>query len=174
MTDSGAGIAIETVETTDQARDFAALVWAFFDHLRSRYPERADDIDAYLAAQDVAGQLADWRATLVPPSGLALLARLRGRPAGIVMLKRLGGGLCEMNRMYVTDAARGLGLGRALGAALIDRAAEMGFATMRLDAWDRHTEALPLYAALGFERVEADADAPVGLKHQIIHMRRAL
>ena len=53
--------------------------------------------------------------------------------------------------MYVTGAARGRGLGRALCETLIARARALGYREMRLDTLNERVEALPLYSqALGF------------------------
>lgn len=167
-------LTIEQVRDDGQAGHVAGLVWQFLDHLRDRYPERADDIDSYITYQDIAGQLRNWRDTFLPPNGECLLAMREGEAVGTVMLRRLDTTTCEMNRMYVTDAARGLKAGRRLGERLIERAREMGFAAMRLDAWDRHQEALPLYASLGFEREWDDTLKPDTMSYEMIHMRRAL
>ncbi len=75
------------------------------------------------------------------------------------MLKGLGEGACEMNRMFVRETARGLGVGRALVQELKRRAREMGFRTMTLSALPRHHEALALYRASGFQLDDRARDA---------------
>lgn len=141
---------IVRVTSAGDAAAVAALVDEFFGWLRVRYPEKTELIDAYHEAQDVAGEMATLTERFRPPYGVCLLARLDGRPAGTVMLKRVTDGLCEMNRMFVTEAARGRGVARALVLALFDEARGMGFEEMRLEALNRHREALPLYRSLGF------------------------
>ncbi|SRR6056297_2119266 len=167
-------VVIEPVRDDAQASHIATLVWAFLDHLRVRYPERVRDIDEYVAYQDIDGQLRNWRDIFLPPVGECLLASMDGAPVGVVMLRRLDDTTCEMNRMYVTDAARGRKIGRRLGETLIARAREMGFTSMRLDAWDRHEEALPLYKSLKFEREWDEGLKPATMSHEMIHMRRTL
>ena len=158
----------------DQATEVAKLVWEFFDHLRERYSERAADIDAYIAYQNISDQLTNWKTHFTPPAGECLLAKLDDKPVGIVMLRNLKNGLCEMNRMYVTDRARGYKVGRTLAERVIEAAKEMGFKEMRLDAWDRHKEALPLYTSLGFEREYNDNLKPDTMTYEMVHMRRQL
>lgn len=85
-----------------------------------------------------------------PPQGECLLAFHEGLPIGILMLKDLGDGICEMNRMFVRENARGLGAGRVLLMNLKERAKDMGFNSMVLSALARHYEALPLYRSAGF------------------------
>lgn len=56
---------------------------------------------------------------------------------------------CEMNRTFVTDAARGTGLGRALWVAVMERARELGFAQTMLDMLRVLEPAISLYRAGG-------------------------
>ena len=142
---------ISTVRGDDDIAAARALVLEFFGFLRDRYPDMTGNIDRYMAEQDVAGQLERFRATFLPPHGECFLASHDGAFVGIVALKLHSPARGEMNRMYVRAAARGLGLGRALGRALIDEARRLGVREVILDGLHRHVEALPLYRSLGFE-----------------------
>jgi GNAT superfamily N-acetyltransferase len=75
--------------------------------------------------------------------------------------------------MYVTKAARGRGVGRALCEALIARAGALGYREIRLDALNERVEAVPLYRALGFG---PDPNPPAFTRTDpaIISLRRAL
>ncbi len=84
-----------------------------------------------------------------------LLARVDAAPAGAVGLKPLGEGKCEMKRLYVRKAYRGISLGRRLAEALIREAAGAGYKTMRLDTLPRLEAALGLYRDLGFRSIGA-------------------
>ncbi|MEP3297344.1 MAG: GNAT family N-acetyltransferase [Pseudoruegeria sp.] len=150
-----------------------ALVWEFFDHLRIRYTDMLEIIDTYLEEQDVAGQLINFNTFFLPPAGECLLATIDDVPVGLVMLRPHGENDGEINRMYVRDTARGLGLGRALGVAIIDEARTLGYKTLWLDGLNRHVEALPLYESLGFEYY-TDSNAFGGDDERVIHMRLAL
>ena len=149
------------------------LVWEFFDFLRLRYPEMCEEIDAYIKESKVAEYLENFADYFLPPNGDCFLAYNNGEPAGIVMLKRNDEREGEMNRMYVRDTARGLGLGRKLGAALVKEARALNYTTIRLDALNRHVEALPLYESLGFVRY-TDPDAFGGVDERFIRMRKTL
>lgn len=144
-------VRIAPVRSDEDVAAAVALAWEFVALLHERYPERAESIDAYLKEQRFEDMLAAFRTFFNPPKGECMLARLDGEAVGIVMLKPVDARACEMNRMFVQARARGRGLGRALCLALFERAIALGYAEMRLGALDRHVEALPLYASLGFE-----------------------
>ncbi len=59
-------------------------------------------------------------------------------------------GYAEVKRMYVRPQARGLGLGRALLAALTERARGAGFASLALETGISQPEAIGLYQQAGF------------------------
>lgn len=164
---------IYSVRSADEIDQVVTLVWEFFDFLRVRYPEMHDMIDAYLVEQNVEGELADFKSYFLPPNGECFLATMDGKPAGIVMMKPKGDNDVEMNRMYVREAARGAGVGRQLGEALISEARVQNVGTVWLDALYRHVEALPLYESLGFVRY-TDPDAFGGGDERVIHMKLEL
>lgn len=151
----------------------AALIWEWFDLLRSRYPEMRAAVDDYIESQDVAGQMARFEEVFLPPHGECYLALHEAAPVGLVCIKRLGATEGEMNRMFVRQEARGLGLGKALCQAAIQGARDFGFRTLFLDAAYKHVEALPLYEAMGFVRYE-DKTAFRGDDARVIHMRLVL
>lgn len=136
------------------------LVWEFFDFLRDRYPDLGEAHDRYIEDQDVAGGLADFRNVFLPPKGECLIARSENEIVGIVMLKPQSDAVCELNRMFVRESARGQGLGRALAATMIDEARSLGYREIALGALSRHVEALPLYRSLGFR--PDNVGAPIG------------
>ncbi len=144
------GVEIRVVRSSNDANAVCELVWEFFDYLRNDFPDRAEMIDRYLKVQDVAGELSELLERFVPPDGECLLALLDGKPIGTLMLKKVDDHTCEMNRMWVKPDARGLGVGRGLIKSLCDRARDMKFQFMKLEALDERIPAVPLYQKLGF------------------------
>jgi ribosomal protein S18 acetylase RimI-like enzyme len=58
---------------------------------------------------------------------------------------------CWLEDVFVTDEARGTGLGKALTQAAIDRARERGCKRIELDVNEQNTRAIGLYTSLGFK-----------------------
>ena len=84
-----------------------------------------------------------------------LLAGERGRPAGVCQLRYrfgvwLGAYDCWLEDLFVSDPARGRGLGRALAQAEIARARERGCRRIELDVNEANPAAIALYEGLGF------------------------
>lgn len=109
-----------------------------------------------LGYQDFDDELAALPGKYAPPQGALLLARgTDGAALGCVGLRALAeDGVCEMKRLYLLPAARGLGLGRALAEAVIAEARRLGYRELRLDTLPSMTRAIEIYGQMGF--------APIG------------
>lgn len=92
-----------------------------------------------------------------------LVAYLDGAPVGCGGLRTLAPGIGEIKRMFVSEGARGRGLGRRLLAALERRAAAAGHEHVRLLTTPMLGEACALYAAQGYTEIERTqhGDGPV-------------
>jgi len=107
-----------------------------------------------LAYQDFAAECAGLPGKYAPPQGELLLARnTAGEPLGCAGLRPLHAHICEMKRLYLLPSARGLGLGKRLGQAIIREARRIGYREMRLDTLPGMTSAIALYENLGFRRI---------------------
>jgi len=102
-------------------------------------------------AQGGETEIAELPGAYAPPSGSLLLAELGGRAAGCVALRDLGGGRCEMKRLYVRSAFRGAGLAGRLVERIIDRARTLGYKEMYLDTLPEMRAARLMYDMLGFQ-----------------------
>ena len=88
-------------------------------------------------------------------NGVFLVALRDGEPLGCGALRRIEERSGELKRMYVRPQARGLGIGRALLAALEAEARALGLTRLLLETGTRQTEALGLYRQAGFADIPA-------------------
>jgi len=97
---------------------------------------------------------------LTPPAGCFLIAYLHGEPIGCGGVKHLPGGPSDIKRMWVSPAARGLGLGRRLLGELEQRVLASGASVARLETNQVLAEAIGLYRSAGYREVPAFNDEP--------------
>lgn len=96
---------------------------------------------------------------LATPNTQFLVARVDGQAQGCVALVDQGR-YGEVKRLFVPPEARGLGLGRALMAALEQAAKDIGLCRLRLETGHTLTAAVELYRALGFDDCPAFGGYP--------------
>ena len=96
-----------------------------------------------------------------PPGGRFLLLRQGDRTAGCVALRDLGGGICEMKRLFLRPDYRRDGLGRRCAEQIVQTAREMGYAAVRLDTLPSMHAAIHLYRSMGFTEIGAYTHNPV-------------
>ena len=125
--------------------------------------EYATGLPVDLGFQGFGAELAELPGKYAPPEGELLLAGDDGGASlGCVALRALeDAGICEMKRLYVRPAGRGLGIGQALVAAVIAAAEARGYAEMRLDSMPMMTKAIALYRRFGFVEIPAYCYNPV-------------
>lgn len=121
---------------------------------------RIDDLQPEAAAERL-----DPSTVYDRPGAALMLARLdddRPRPVGMLGVIPAGAGVGELKRFFVHPEGRGRGVGRALLAAVIDRARALGHVALRLET---HPELMPaavgLYWELGFRTVDSTRLGPV-------------
>lgn len=137
---------------------------ADLDAARTLFAAYAASLGVDLSYQGFEAELAALPGAYAPPSGALLLARAAegGEPLGCVAVRPMDApGCCEMKRFYVSPAARGLGLGRALLDAAVEAARTMGHREMRLDTLPFMSAAAALYRRAGFVEVAPYYHTPV-------------
>jgi len=97
---------------------------------------------------------------LVPPAGLLIVARLRGKPVGCGALKYHGKKPAELKRMWLAKSIRGLGIGARMLAELERRAGRAGARVVRLETNRALAEAISLYRRSGYVEVSRFNDEP--------------
>ena len=125
---------------------------ADLDDARALFRAYAASLPIDLAYQGFATELATLPGAYAAPAGALLVARDRaGAAIGCVALRPVAvPGCCEMKRLFVAPAARGLGLGRALMEAIVGEAQRRGYREVRLDTLPTMTAAIAMYRAAGF------------------------
>ncbi len=136
-----AGLRLERVDPASPAARWC--VSQYFDELNRRF-EAGFDPAASVPADD---------ADLVPPRGAFLVAFVDGEPVACGAVKAISPGVGSLKRMWVADAARGLGIGRRMLEALEAQARELGLTTLRLETNRALQEAVHLYRSAGFREV---------------------
>src|SRR6185503_10083847 len=144
------------VMTIVQANDAIGVAQA-----RELFCEYAAESQLDLCFQNFEAELAGLPGAYAPPQGRLLLSMHDEHLAGCVALRQLEDGVCEMKRLYVRPAFRGLGVGRMLAQRVIEEAIAIGYFRMRLDTLARMQAAVALYEALGFRRIAAYRPNPL-------------
>jgi DNA-binding MarR family transcriptional regulator/GNAT superfamily N-acetyltransferase len=136
-----AGVAIERV---DPASSAARWCWAqYFAELDRRFPGGFDPgTSLHVDDRD-----------FVPPRGAFLVASIDGETVAGGSVKLSAPHVGWLKRMWVADAARGLGIGRRLLQALEREARALGATRIRLDTNKALTEAIALYRSAGYRQV---------------------
>ena len=131
--------------TAEQLEEFRSLLREWFDYL-------VNDRGIDMGYQSIEAELAGLPGSFGPLRGRMWLAYDdAGKAVGGVALRPMQDeGVCELKRLYVRPACRGLGAGRALAVQAIAEARAMGYRLMRLDTGTFLEASRRLYASLGF------------------------
>jgi ribosomal protein S18 acetylase RimI-like enzyme len=125
---------------------------------RALFLTYADSLDIDLCFQDFDAEMARFPGDYQPPGGDLFVAVRAGAVVGAVGLRPAPDGFAEMKRLYLTDAARGGGLGRGLAEAVVHGARRIGYRGVVLDTLPSMTAAHALYRRMGFESYRPAAD----------------
>ena len=121
--------------------------------VKTMFEEYAASLEVSLDFQGFDNELATLPGDYAPPRGCLLLALWDGNGAGCVALRPMQDSTCEMKRLYVRPAFRGLKIGRTLAEMVIQRARELGYDKMQLDTLPSMKQAQAMYASLGFQMI---------------------
>ena len=130
---------------------------AEIEQVRELFREYQLSLEVDLSFQNFEQELLELPGEYQPPYGALLLALVEGQPAGCCALRPLltsdYSNACEMKRLYVRPAFRGLRLGRQLVEQTLLLAQQAGFDHMLLDTLNDMEAARELYQDCGFVEV---------------------
>jgi GNAT superfamily N-acetyltransferase len=136
------------VRPTDPAKPAAVhCLREYFTELNQRFDAGFDP------ARSLAPDAGEFR----PPTGVFLVATLRGDPVGCGALKFHDSAPPDIKRMWVASSARGLGIGRRLLQEL-EAIASTRSSVVRLETNRALREAINMYRSAGYVEVEAFND----------------
>ena len=139
------------------------------DHeaIKALFVEYAESLGFSLAYQGFDTELAAFPGKYAPPTGALLLARADSAAAGTVALRQLAPKICEMKRLYVRPAYRGLrtgdglSIGRALAFGIAAEARALGYRRLRLDTIaGKMAAAVSLCRSMGFVAIPPRYPSP--------------
>ncbi|WP_341705808.1 GNAT family N-acetyltransferase [Ferrovibrio sp.] len=151
MTEASPAVDIRPVATVDD-----------LDAAKRLFRAYAESLDFDLCVQGFDDELGSLPGRYAPAlRGALLLGYVGGEPVGVVGLRDLGDGICEMKRLYIDPAGRGRNLGRLLAEAVVAEGRRLGYRAMRLDTIRSMVAANRVYDALGFRDIPPYYDNPL-------------
>jgi putative acetyltransferase len=142
-----------TIRLANGAADIATVATLFREYQTG--------LGVSLCFQDFDAELAQLPGAYAEPAGCILLAERAGAALGAVALRPIDRDTGEMKRLYLRDAARGLGIGRKLAVGIMQAARDRGYRRMRLDTLPKLAAAIALYGQLGFRLIAPYNDNPL-------------
>ena len=141
---------IDKLENTAQLQD---LVREYLDHEVSELRALSGlDINVDELVSNTFDHINEY---LPPTGGLHISIDGGGDLQGCVFLKMIRPDACEIKRLYVKPANRGMGLGRKLMESILSHARNLGATSVLLDTGVYDTAAQSLYRNLGFREIES-------------------
>jgi ribosomal protein S18 acetylase RimI-like enzyme len=140
---------------TNGIRIRPAVTPAELEDVRALFREYERWLEYNLCFQGFEAELAALPGRYTPPGGRLYLADARGELAGCIALRAFAPDIAEMKRLFVREAARGAGAGRALAELVIADARAIGYRALWLDTLrtPKMAAANGLYEALGFRDI---------------------
>jgi carbonic anhydrase len=125
------------------------------------FREYANWLDEDLSFQQFDEELALLPGVYATPTGALFIALVDGQLAGGVAIRSFDNTTAEMKRLFVREAFKGAGVGKALASAAIEESRRLGYKRIILDTLARMRPAIDLYTSLGFQPIAAYYDNPI-------------
>lgn len=128
---------------------------ADFEIAKNLFREYASSLNFALGFQNFEGELNEIAIQYHRPFGGLILVMddSTGEAIGCVGVRKFEGVIGELKRMYLQDAYRGKGLGKALLSQALFLSQKLGFEKLRLDTVSSMKSAIALYQSMGFYEI---------------------
>lgn len=127
--------------------------------------EYALTLSVNLGFQNFDDELEQLPGEYAEPRGALVAVWVDGQLAGCCALRPLDSAdypmACEIKRLFIRPAFRGIGLGRQLAELMLDTARAKGYASVLLDTLSDMEAARALYEDLGFLEIPRYYDNPI-------------
>lgn len=143
------------------AHDQPSVVLDLFQEYIEMLCQRDASFRDYLALQNYEEETRDLSTKYGLPKGRLYVAYCDGQAAGCIALRPMAEMTCEMKRLYVRPAFRGLGLAGKLVDRIIKEARQIGYGFMVLDTLACLEGAIRLYEKFGFQPIPSYNDNPM-------------
>ena len=167
-------VALRWATSSEDYQAFGRLCRDYVTWCRLRYKDVPWLVDEVFGYQALDEELKILSRKYGPPQGRILLAIENGEVVGGGAFKRWSDSICELKRLYVSEAGQGRGLGRTLCEALLASARSDGFNLIRLDTGNLMSEAMALYSSMGFKPCPPYQVYPEKIRAYLVFMEKAL
>lgn len=116
-------------------------------------------IETYWDMEPADYKILDNPKDIINQGGYIAVALYQGNPVGVCALVKMNDESYELAKMAVSDAAKGIGIGKRLGQHMIEKARSLGAKRVYLESNTILEPAINLYHKLGFQRVSGQ-DSP--------------
>ncbi len=144
---------------------------AQIDQTRSLFVEYGQSLSVDLCFQNFTDELRTLPGEYSEPRGALLVVMVGDEMAGCCAMRPLDtvdyANACELKRLYVRPAFRGLGLGRLLAEGILDAARLADYDCVLLDTLDDMEAARALYEDLGFKEIPPFYFNPIAGSHYL-------
>ena len=171
---SDANFSIKLADSRADYEGFGEVCRMYVDWCRERYRDMPWFVEEVFGYQSLDDELKVLAVKYGLPNGRTTVVKIDGQIVGGGAYRRLSADVCELKRLYVTGAARGLGVGRKLSNALITLAQQDGYGLMQLDTGDRLVEAISMYESMGFNHIAPYQEYPARLMPYLVFMQKPL
>lgn len=126
-----------------------------YELAKELFKEYSSKIGVDLSFQNFEQELLNIKSQYARPKGIIYIAyNNKEESIGCFGIRAFDDSVCELKRMYLKNAYRGLGIGKKLLEKSIEVAKELDYQKMRLDTLPTMHSAISLYEKMGFYEID--------------------